>query len=298
MTAISPSRPDQPLHGLWSLWDIMQKLRADFVCDTVEQITTVMAGVKGEPNTLNEDIPEGLSDQVKRIIEKAIYVAASSGLPETARLVQRLENEYRDNVITHSRVSFQMEELFETIRGELNRREVLIVDAGDGRYYDKEALFGRAVFDAFPSARDDIKEAGNCLACGRATAVVFHLMRCAEIGLRVLAWDRRVKFVKRPHVPIEYRQWEEILTELERKERKIEQFPVRAARDAQFAFYHGAMVELRAFKNLYRNRTAHPREIYDMHQARSAMQHVTAFMEILAERLTEKKRTPEQWRKP
>ncbi len=48
---------------------------------------------------------------------------------------------------------------------------------------------------------------------------------------------------------------------LERKKRDIEQFSVSAARDAQFAFYHGAMVELRAFKNMYRNPAAHPREI-------------------------------------
>jgi hypothetical protein len=34
------------------------------------------------------------------------------------------------------------------------------------RYYKAERPFGDAVFDAFPSARFDIPEAGTCLAVG------------------------------------------------------------------------------------------------------------------------------------
>jgi hypothetical protein len=107
-----------------------------------------------------------------------------------------------------------------------------------------------------------------------------------------LAWDKRVIFVKRPHVPLELRQWDEILVQLENSETEIQKYKQSLAREAQLTFYHGAMVELRAFKNLYRHRTAHAREIYDINQARSAMTHVSAFMMVLASKISEVKRTP------
>ena len=43
------------------------------------------------------------------------------------------------------------------------------------------------VFNAFPSANNDILEASNCLALERGTATVMHLMRVAEVGLKALA---------------------------------------------------------------------------------------------------------------
>jgi hypothetical protein len=279
---------------LWSLWDIMETFRADLVCEAVEQITTVMAGIKHEPDP-NQFIPETLAAQAERLVAKARFIAASSSLTETSKLLQRLEKEYQQNDITYSRLSFQLEQLFELMKSELQASTVLIVDGSDGVYYDREFLFGRAVFDAFPSARNDVKEAGNSLACGRATATVFHLMRAAEIGLRALATDRRVKFQKRSNLPLEYREWGEILEQLEGKEREIECYTASPARDVQLAFYHGAMIELRAFKNKYRNPSAHTRISYDIHQARSAMQHAMGFMKIIAERIGEKTKTPGKW---
>lgn len=45
---------------------------------------------------------------------------------------------------------------------------------------------GEEIPAKFPSARDDIEEAGKCLAFGRGTGCVFHLMRVMEVGLRGL----------------------------------------------------------------------------------------------------------------
>ena len=63
------------------------------------------------------------------------------------------------------------------------------------RYYKAERPFGDAVFDAFPSARFDIPEAGTCLAVGCNVAAAFHLMRVAEVGMRELGKDRPIPYV-------------------------------------------------------------------------------------------------------
>jgi hypothetical protein len=88
-----------------------------------------------------------------------------------------------------------------------------------------------------------------------------------------------------------------ILKGLENAERQIEGFPKTSAREAQLVFYHGAMMELRAFKNRYRHRTAHAREFYDIDEARSTMNHVSSFMKILSGKISETKRTPLKWTK-
>jgi hypothetical protein len=67
-------------------------------------------------------------------------------------------------------------------------------------FHDNGRLFGAAVFDAFPSARMDIREAGNCWLFGRNNAVVYHLMCAAEFGLRALAADRHIELAQKPAV--------------------------------------------------------------------------------------------------
>src|SRR5260370_39367810 len=72
--------------------------------------------------------------------------------------------------------------------------------------------FGEAVYDVIPTARQDIRDAGNCLAFELHTACVFHLMRAAEHGLRTLA--RRLRVVvfhnKRPSA-LEEAEWNKII---------------------------------------------------------------------------------------
>jgi len=48
-------------------------------------------------------------------------------------------------------------------------------------------LYGQEVFNKFGTAREDIEEAGKCLALDRATAAVFHLMRALESAAQAIA---------------------------------------------------------------------------------------------------------------
>jgi hypothetical protein len=182
----------------------------------------------------------------------------------------------------------------ETIERELKEHGFVQIVPDRLAFFMKDALFGRSVRNAFPQARYDIQEVGNCLATEADTAFVFHLMRVAEFGMRALAFDRRIRVSKGP---VDLATWEEIIRQLETAEQEIQTYPKTHAREAQFQFYHGAMMEFRGFKNVWRNCVMHTREKYDRNQAMSAMTHVGEFMKILASKIGEGKRTPKRWKR-
>jgi len=164
---------------------------------------------------------------------------------------------------------------------------------------DNDKPFGDRVYDAFPSARKEITEAYNCLAAECATAAVFHLMRAAEMGLRALAFDRAVKIFpnKRTMVelPLELASWDQVIKELEEAELAIEGYPKTLARQQQFDFYHGANMQFRAFKNVFRNSLMHTRDSFDRDEATSVSHKVGEFMQVLASKIREGEQTPTIW---
>ncbi len=84
----------------------------------------------------------------------------------------------------------ELESMISTVRNAifigLNRRDFYGPKALHADYFENPKLFGNEVFAAFPSANEDITEAGSCLALERATACVMHLNRAAEVALMAL----------------------------------------------------------------------------------------------------------------
>jgi hypothetical protein len=189
--------------------------------------------------------------------------------------------------------------LREQITKAMSENSFLRVSSDRVEYLDKADLFGADVANAFGSAKDEIKAAGHCLATECSTAAVFHLMRVAEIGLRALAYDREVHIFKNAktmfEIPLELATWEQLIRELEEAEKAIQGFPQTLVREKQFDFYHGALMQYRAFKNVFRNSIMHTRDSYDRDEAMSAYNKVKEFMKILASRIKEDVRTPTIW---
>ncbi len=84
-------------------------------------------------------------------------------------------------------------ELRRAITEELHRRKFTMIENSKAGFLEQKNLFGKSVWKAFPSARDEIQAAGNCLALDLNTAAVFHLMRAAELGMRALAVHLKVR---------------------------------------------------------------------------------------------------------
>jgi hypothetical protein len=79
----------------------------------------------------------------------------------------------------------------------------LFVSEHLAKYHD--LILPSIITTAFPFASKELVEAGNCLAASLYTASVFHSMRGAEIGLRVLGIELGVSF---PDKPIELAEWQ------------------------------------------------------------------------------------------
>jgi len=194
-------------------------------------------------------------------------------------------------------VSNQLKNVRQEVESEANRRAFIAVEPDRVPYLDQRKLFGKAVYDSFPSARRDVVQSGNCLAAECHAASVFHLMHVAEYGLRALARDRRVKLPKKGQA-VELATWEEIIKQLENEETAIQGYPKTLAREAQYEFVHGAMMQFKRFKNVFRNRVMHTREDFGRTQALGVFENVRDFMQTLAFRISETKRTPRIWKGP
>lgn len=168
------------------------------------------------------------------------------------------------------------------IDDELKNRKFLAISPEKSRFYRNTNLFGSEVYDNFPSAREDIEEAGTCYACARSTASVFHLMRVIETGLRVLGLS-----LNNPDLdPKKNPSWNRILKPCDDELRKpLAQRCPEWKQDE--LFYSNATANLRAVKDAWRNPTMHVEINYDEERALEIINAVKAFMRHIATKLRE-----------
>jgi len=277
-----------------SLWQIVNNFKVDDLTAGIVELENNQCLCKSfrEQHGGGFPAPEPLVQAAKKSFQEIELLCDEIGL-DHARAQINVIGIKLNYPMDISSLLTNLENAETTLLRETWERKFLYINEDCSLFVDNPNLLGAEVVEAFPSAKDDIREAGNCLAAECTTSAVFHLMRVAEYGLRALAKDRRIKV---PRGALELATWEDIIQRLETAEQKIQGYPKTLAREAQFEFYHGAMMEFKRFKNKFRNRLMHARDSYDRHQARSALDHVGDFMKILASRISESKRTPLTWK--
>jgi hypothetical protein len=189
--------------------------------------------------------------------------------------------------MTSEEIASEIGGIQESLQNELWERRFAFIPPEKAEFFEKDgdaALFGDKVYQNFKSVRIEIKDAGNCLAADLNTAAVFHLMRVAEIGLRALARRLKVTIKK---MTLEYADWGTIIFEIEEKI-KLKKPKSRGKKQSEaLEFYHGAIGEFNAFKDVWRNNVMHTRKSYDEKEAIRVFNHVRGFMQRLATKLSE-----------
>jgi hypothetical protein len=143
---------------------------------------------------------------------------------------------------------------------------------------------------AFSSVEKEIERGLDCFGFEDYDGCVFHMMRVAEMGMRALARERQVTF---PKHPLEWADWQNIIEGIEKSVRTTGPAMSRGpAKDAALAFYSGAVGQLHAFKDTFRNATMHVRKNYDELEALRAINQVRDFMNGLSAKIGEKTKTP------
>lgn len=146
------------------------------------------------------------------------------------------------------------------------------------------------VLRAFPSTRFEIESALDVFALQHYTASVFHFMRVAEYGLRALANELSVVLPKGK--PLTHANWQDIINHCDKQLKQVQHSaPAGPQKDAALTFYSGALSHLHHLKNKYRNEVMHARSVFGVDHAVDASHETKKLMELLASKLSEKKKT-------
>lgn len=283
---------------LVSLWDIVNHFNVYRLAHllrrlTIYHISAVRIRERGEGDTAIS--PDRFQNVIARLNELKEFCGTSNLPDSTWKTDLSLIALGTDPAqINASLVEAEIRNVIESVETECGKSRFLQVRADRAVYLDNPVPGGQQVVDALPSAATDLREAGNCLAVECHIAAVYHSMCAVEIALRALAWDRRLVF---PKGPIELRQWGEILGELRKSVGQINNWPKTLIREAALYFYNKALIQCDEFNDAYRRHIAHSRaHHYSREEALAVLQRVTAFMEHLSTKISEKKRTPLVWR--
>ena len=160
----------------------------------------------------------------------------------------------------------------------------------DDKYFENDRLFGEVVFEVFAEARQDIKDAGNCLASALYTACVFHLMRASEFGLRRLATKLKVRLIDKGKPQyLEYATWDKVIERVHGKIKEARQLRIGPRKEAKLIRLGEAGDHCTFMKDIWRNNVSHTRKPYIREEAIGAFNRVNDFMNFLAHGLDEKK---------
>jgi hypothetical protein len=178
------------------------------------------------------------------------------------------------------------EQLRDDIVLELSCRKFAFIPPPNDQYFGQDKLFGAEVYEMFPDARADVKDAGDCLAASLPTACIYHLMRVAEHGLRRLAKKLRVGLTHtgKP-MPIEFGEWDKVITAIRNKIADARKLPSGPKRQAKFEGYSNAADHCEYTKDIWRNNASHTRKPYKDAEAVNALERVRDFMQFLGKYL-------------
>lgn len=292
---------DNCARRLWSLWEIMNLFDVQglaYVLHNFSQLEAALFLAKVTGNGGHKP-DKDLSERMTKALDFAEVFFKNHRLKHSLRCVAIAKHQWNRPVVDNSSTLEIVHRIQVDIVTDLEKRMLLIVDGERAELIDRDDLFGVAAKEAFVSASEDIKESGNCLAAECNTAAVFHMMRAAEVALRALAKDRDVIFKDKP---LEQKEWGEILGALEGKVKDLrlgdsKRWSKPEIREVQIRFYNEVLQELRGFNEVWRRHLSHVHEgsLYDRDYAMSVFNHVRAFMQKLAGKISEDTITPEFW---
>ena len=194
-------------------------------------------------------------------------------MPVSKRDAEALMNMYeRREERPVADVSAVISTLCASVETEFEGRLVIATGMSGARLFKpKEPLFGNEVEAKFSQISEDISEAGKCLALGRYTASVFHLMRTLEATLKVLGDKLGVTVIDKHNSDLE---WGIILANIKVAVDKI-------PKSVEKTNWSSVASLLTHVKIAWRNRTMHPKQTYTEEEAKEIFAASRAFMRSL-----------------
>ena len=169
-------------------------------------------------------------------------------------------------------ISQSLEELRDRIRDELDDRTLYCLEPKQAEFLRAgQRHFGNDVVDAFPKASTDMSEAIACLAWGRYTACVFHLMRTIEFALHVV----NERLGAQVNQDGSFLPWGNLIRNMDEAIAKLDDKDKRSKwSEAHSLLYH--------VKECWRNDTMHPKRTYTQEEAIEVFEAVRSFLRSLS----------------
>lgn len=296
---MTPALRDCPTR-LFSLWELMNHFDAKFIAKRIGDLARIRCEfASANVAARGTDMPLSLAN-LRKTLDRTIPEIKRLGMGRVVRSLEDTLKEVTTQDLTAPALAVHARTAEKAVTDELDGRKFLYVEPRFTAYVDQERLFGDEVYDNFKSARGDIREAGNCLAAGCGTGAVFHLMRASEVGMRVLAKDRRTQgYIDGK---LDSQQWGLVIGDLEKKIGGMDKlsaalWPSDAVRQSQIRFYHVALMSVRGFNSAFRRHVSHAHDgaFYNDEEAAAVLSYVEPFMRELATRLDEQSMGPEYW---
>lgn len=173
----------------------------------------------------------------------------------------------------------EVDHYYTRLKDELGGSYFVVLSSQEAAWLNDPQPFGESVANAFPSANFDTDEATRCLAFGRGTACVFHLMRVMEVGLKALGARLAIDTQHKPG-------WEGVL-----KKAHGQMSLPNDKKDPDWIkeedFLSEAVTMLTAVKTAWRNPTMHIEKTYTPEEAERIYDAVRGLMQRLAMKLHE-----------
>lgn len=233
-----------------------------------DMLCLITAYLRNDPR-MKGKVPQKNRDELISVVES---LQTHLGTPEfymcragADRLLGDLRSNSDTDVITTS-----VEDLRRRLLDQSASMSCLSLSNTERALFESAApLFGEAVEAKFPNMPEDISEAGKCLALGRSTAAVFHLMRAMELAVRKLGDELNIALV-------DEKNWQNILDEVNKAIKALDH---KLPRTKALA---GAASHLYAVKVAWRNEVMHPKQTYTPEQATAIFDGVRVFVSDLA----------------
>lgn len=247
------------------------------------QMITTFNYQKKEPEIIDRDFQGVLrsSDDFAQLCEVAglsITHLAAKKVCEDVRMA-KLGSNAKWVLETPDMLRFMnaMAEMVGCMKNESSTKVAMVLPPDMVNLYEPTAsLFGDEVKNKFPASLFDIDESAKCLALGRYTACVFHLMRVMELSLHAV---HKCLGLPQPLVGND-RNWGNILNAIRDNYKSRRAF-------AEIQTFQQLHARLDAVKDAWRNGTMHVERKYTKEDAETIYAMVRGFMMNVASRMDE-----------
>lgn len=263
-----------------TLWDIMEKHFKPYA-GIISQDLSYLA--KFEASFRDAKTDDTISDKdikdIRFIAEGLLNITEELGVRISAGKAATLSHVCL-NTNNACEIRSRIRETRETMIQELFSIKFLPVQPACQKYLAHE-LFGENVKAHFHRASDDIEEAGKCLALGRGTACVFHLMRVTELAVKAIYKTLGVPFPRLAD------SWGKLLQPMDDQlaPNPPKGFNRHPAWDANRQFFDAVVNDLKSIKRVWRDTTMHVESDYSEEEAEEVFAAVRSFMSDVTTKL-------------